>query len=86
MIGGIYPTGPALFKRMPAMLVLMRRVGESICIGDDVSVKVVSVDRNRVRLGITAPQHVRVDREEVAEKRRLGIGGPTPKRAGSSAA
>lgn len=65
------------------MLILMRRAGESICIGDDVTVKVVSLERNRVRIGVYAPPEVRVDREEVAEKRRLGIA-PPPKKAASS--
>ena len=65
------------------MLILMRRVGETICIGEDIVVKVVSLERNRVRLGVQAPPHVRVDREEVAEKKRLGIA-PPPKRTASS--
>ena len=55
------------------MLILMRRAGESIRIGDDITVKIVNVDRNRVRVGVNAPREVRVDREEVAEKKRLGI-------------
>ena len=56
------------------MLILMRRVGETICIGDDVLVKVVGVERNRVQVGITAPPQIRVDREEVAKKKQLGLG------------
>ena len=55
------------------MLILMRRAGESIRIGDDITVKIVSLERNRVRVGVNAPREVRVDREEVAEKKRLGI-------------
>ena len=49
------------------MLVLSRKIGESICIGDNVTVQVVDISRDRVRLGITAPRDVRVDREEVAQ-------------------
>ena len=45
------------------MLILMRRAGESIQIGDDITVKIVSVDRGRVRVGVNAPRDVRVDRE-----------------------
>lgn len=65
------------------MLILMRRAGETICIGDDVVVKVVSLEHNRVRLGVRAPKDVRVDRLEVAEKRRLGIA-PTVRRVANS--
>lgn len=65
------------------MLILMRRAGETICIGDDVTVKIVSLERNRVRIGVNAPRQVRVDREEVAEKKRLGIA-PAPRRIAST--
>jgi len=47
------------------MLVLARRPGESITIGDDIVVTVVSAAGGQVKLGITAPQHVRVVREEI---------------------
>lgn len=53
------------------MLVLMRRPGESIHIGSNVIVTLVTVDRNRARIGITAPKHIAVDREEIAERKRL---------------
>lgn len=66
------------------MLILMRRTGETIRIGDDVVVKVVSLDGNRVRLGVRAPKDVRVDRLEVAEKKRLGIAPPARRVANSS--
>lgn len=55
------------------MLVLMRRPGESICIGDDIVVTVVGFERNRVRIGVKAPRHIAVDREEIADKRKKGI-------------
>jgi carbon storage regulator len=47
------------------MLVLSRRPGESITIGDDIVVTVVAAANGQVRLGITAPQHVRVLRAEI---------------------
>lgn len=56
------------------MLVLTRRVGESIQINENVTVTVVEVNGGRIRLGIEAPQDVRVRRTElpdVAERREL---------------
>jgi carbon storage regulator len=47
------------------MLILSRRPGESLTIGDNVVVTVVGVSGNQIRLGITAPREVRVLREEV---------------------
>lgn len=52
------------------MLVLTRRVGEEIVIGDVIRVKIVAMDNQRVRLGITAPQQVTVHREEVHQRRQ----------------
>ena len=51
------------------MLVLTRRVGEQIVIGRDIRITVVDVGGNKVRLGVTAPAEVRVDRQEVHEQR-----------------
>lgn len=51
------------------MLILSRRVGEKILIGDDVEVTVVRVVGDQVRIGIRAPSHVSVDREEVRERK-----------------
>jgi carbon storage regulator len=51
------------------MLVLTRREGESIVIADDIQVTVVAVKGDRVRLGIAAPPWIRVDRQEVHERR-----------------
>jgi len=53
------------------MLVLMRRPGESIHIGPDIVVTLVALERNRARIGIEAPRDVTIDREEIAEKKRL---------------
>jgi len=52
------------------MLVLTRRIGETIVIGNAVSVTVLEVKGERVRLGIAAPPSVLVDREEIHERRR----------------
>lgn len=50
------------------MLILTRRVGESIHIGDEVSFTVLAVKGNQVRVGIKAPKDVAVHREEVFER------------------
>jgi carbon storage regulator len=50
------------------MLVLSRKVNQSIVIGDDVRVVIVSVDRDQVKLGIEAPREVTVHRSEVYEE------------------
>lgn len=50
------------------MLILTRRVGESIKIGNDVSFAVLGVKGNQVRVGIDAPKNVAVHREEVFER------------------
>jgi carbon storage regulator len=50
------------------MLILTRRVGETLVIGDDVQVTVLGVKGNQVRLGINAPKDVSVHREEIYER------------------
>ena len=50
------------------MLILTRRVGESVVIGDDVSVTVLGVKGNQVRIGVTAPADVAVHRQEIYER------------------
>ncbi len=52
------------------MLVLTRRIGEEIIIDNRIRVTIVSIDGGKVRLGIAAPPEVRVDRQEVHERRR----------------
>lgn len=47
------------------MLVLTRKVGEEICIGDDIVLKVTGVQGGRVKLGISAPRERRITRPEV---------------------
>lgn len=50
------------------MLILTRRVSETLMIGDDVSVTVLGVKGNQVRIGVNAPKDVSVHREEIYEK------------------
>lgn len=59
------------------MLVLTRRLEEAIVIGEDIRVTVVAIHGNKVRLGITAPASMCVDREEIRE-RRLHEAPPPP--------
>jgi carbon storage regulator len=51
------------------MLILMRRAGESIYIGQNIVITLVSLDRNRARIGIEAPRDIPVDREEIAMRK-----------------
>ena len=50
------------------MLILTRRVGETIVIGNDVDVTVLGVKGNQVRLGVKAPKEIAVHREEIYER------------------
>ena len=50
------------------MLILTRRIGETLRIGDDIAVDIIDVKGNQVRLGITAPKCVPVHREEIYER------------------
>jgi carbon storage regulator len=50
------------------MLILTRRVGETVVIGEDITVTVLGVKGNQVRLGVNAPREVTVHREEIFER------------------
>ena len=52
------------------MLVLSRKVGEEIVINGNIRLKIVKVDGNKVRIGITAPSDVIVDRREIHDRKQ----------------
>lgn len=69
------------------MLILTRRVGETVMIGNDVTVTILGVKGNQVRVGVNAPRDVAVHREEIFERIKReegGEGGGTAPRAARS--
>lgn len=69
------------------MLILTRRVGETVMIGDEVTITVLGVKGNQVRVGINAPKSVAVHREEIYERikrEQQGGGGGNPDQGGAS--
>lgn len=62
------------------MLILTRKIGEAVKIGDDIEVSIIGVKGNQVRLGIKAPSDVAVHREEIYERiRQDGQSAANPK-------
>ncbi|WP_024328866.1 MULTISPECIES: carbon storage regulator [unclassified Thioalkalivibrio] len=51
------------------MLVLTRKVGERLMVGEDIAVEVLDVNGSQARIGVTAPEDMRIDREEVRRQR-----------------
>jgi len=50
------------------MLILTRKLGESIIIEDNIKITVVDINKQQIKLGIDAPKHITINREEVAKK------------------
>ena len=63
------------------MLILSRKVGQSIVINGNVIVKVVRVDGDQIKLGIDAPKEVSVHREEIQRQRDAGVSAPAGRSA-----
>ena len=61
--------GLAIVNREMSMLVLSRKLGEKIVIGENIRITVVKIDRNQIRIGIEAPGDISVFREEIAPQR-----------------
>jgi carbon storage regulator len=68
------------------MLILARRVGETLNIGEEVSLTVLAISGSQIRLGIKAPKHVRVHREEVFRRIERESAADVQARATGSAA
>jgi carbon storage regulator len=60
------------------MLILTRRVGETVMIGEDITVTVLGVKGNQVRIGVNAPRNVAVHREEIFERIKREEAGEAP--------
>ncbi len=54
------------------MLILTRKLGESVIVGDNIRITVVKIDKQQIKLGIDASKNVIVDREEIVKKKKRG--------------
>jgi len=59
------------------MLILTRRLTEALCLGPDITVTVLSIKSNKVRIGVDAPRSVSVDRQEVRQRKRRSTVAPS---------
>jgi carbon storage regulator len=66
------------------MLILTRRIGETLVVGDDVTVTVLAVKGNQVRIGIKAPKHIAVHREEIYQRIKTNQSTGTPRATSAS--
>ena len=60
------------------MLILTRRIGESVMIGDDIKISVLGVKGNQIRIGVSAPREVAVHREEIFQRIQEERAGKSP--------
>ncbi|AKD38909.1 carbon storage regulator [Pasteurella multocida subsp. multocida OH4807] len=58
------------------MLILTRKVGESLLIGDDISITILNIRGNQVKIGIKAPKDVSVHREEIYQRIKQALDEP----------
>lgn len=55
------------------MLILTRKPGETIYVGNDITITVIDYEGKRIKLGINAPSNVSVDRKEIRERKEAGL-------------